>query len=343
MIDVMKKYEHIAIGGTFDHLHKGHLLIFDKAMELGSNITIGLATEKIYFTKPLANLIQSYQIRKKAIEKHFESKSYNGIVSFTKLEDIYGPSIVDASFDAIIVTDETCDNAVKINKKRQENKLKPLTIIKVRLVKGDYSKIIRSERIRMGQMDREGKSYLKLFTKKERLLLPNFLRVELKKPLGQVFKRVEFLSRVRPLTENAVVIISVGDVITKALLRANIIPSIQIIDHRKQRRQIPARNRLTELPYLIKAKNRAGTLSRFAVLALSKAINLYFTKKQPQQVVIEGEEDLLALPSILLSPLGGVVLYGQPKQAVVAITVDEIIKKRTRLIIEKFDYKKTSD
>ncbi len=333
----MKKYRHVAIGGTFDRLHRGQKNLIDKAFKLGEKITIGLANAKLSQGKLLSQTIQPYSTRKKILEDYISSKKNSHRGSIIELNDIHGPAAIDATFDAIVITPETYDNAVKINKRRQESNLQPLKIVAAPLIKGEDTKIIRSERIRMGEIDSEGNSYLKLFTTKKTLTLPRYLRSKLRKPLGLIYnstpKIIDYLNTINP-----VVIISTGDVITKALLQENVIPSVQIIDHRKQRQDIPAKNRILELARALRAKNAAGTISQSAVLALYKGINLYFAKKQPQQVVIEGEEDLLALPAILLSPLGSIVLYGQPNEGVVAITIDESLKKTICQLLEKFNY-----
>jgi len=43
---------------------------------------------------------------------------------------------------------------------------------------------------------------------------------------------------------------------------------------------------------------------------------------------VTGEEDLLALPAIVLAPLGSVVLYGQYDKGVVINEVTEELKKK---------------
>ena len=43
-------------------------------------------------------------------------------------------------------------------------------------------------------------------------------------------------------------------------------------------------------------------------------------------LVVDGEEDLLALPSILFAPLNAYVLYGQPNEGIVVVSVTESLK-----------------
>jgi uncharacterized protein (UPF0218 family) len=55
-----------------------------------------------------------------------------------------------------------------------------------------------------------------------------------------------------------------------------------------------------------------------------------------QTIVVAGEEDLLALPAILLAPLGAIVLYGQWDRGAILVKVNEEKKKEVLGIVEKF-------
>ena len=50
-------------------------------------------------------------------------------------------------------------------------------------------------------------------------------------------------------------------------------------------------------------------------------------------IYVEGEEDLLALPCIVESPDGGLVLYGQPSQGLVVVETQPAVKKEAELIM----------
>ncbi|MEM4271334.1 MAG: pantetheine-phosphate adenylyltransferase, partial [Candidatus Pacearchaeota archaeon] len=153
------KFSHIILGGTFDHLHKGYKLLIDKAFKLGEQVTIGLTTKKLIKNKFLPQTIESYKERKQALINYLISKNYNGRFKICQLNNIFGPSLTDKKFGAIIVSFNTYPNALKINQIRRENKLKPLKIITVKNVIAEDGKLLSSERIRAGEIDREGKSY----------------------------------------------------------------------------------------------------------------------------------------------------------------------------------------
>jgi uncharacterized protein (UPF0218 family) len=56
------------------------------------------------------------------------------------------------------------------------------------------------------------------------------------------------------------------------------------------------------------------------------------------QIIIKGEEDLLALPLFMYSPNGWTVFYGQPNEGLVVVEIDSDIKKKARLIFNKVFY-----
>ncbi|TRZ53029.1 hypothetical protein D4R99_01610, partial [bacterium] len=66
----MKQWNHVVLGGTFDHFHKGHEALLTKAFEVGKKVTIGIATEKLYKNKFLSETIEPFEVRKKSVEIH---------------------------------------------------------------------------------------------------------------------------------------------------------------------------------------------------------------------------------------------------------------------------------
>jgi len=352
----MKKFKHLVYAGTFDRLHIGHKKLLSMAFELGEKVSIGITSEKLYKSKPLANLIQTWQVRRRAVEQYLGVRKWLKRVRFFRIDDIYGPSIVDKSMDSILVTELTRTNAEKINKRRSKKGLPALEIIVAPLVRGDGGEVMTSERIRMGEIDRNGNSYLLIVNSylkrgKKELILPKYLREELRKPIGRVFggsvdqlsatakKVIKFIKFIKPT-----MVISVGDIVTISLLEVGFVPQVSIIDLKSRRKPIQEERILKLLPtrhgreelVTIEVKNDAGTVNLQAVRKIQKAIKQTIFKNLKFLLKVRGEEDLLALPAILLAPLQSIVLYGQMDLGVVMVEVTEEKKRVVKEIIKKF-------
>lgn len=325
----MAKYNHVILGGTFDHFHIGHQKIISEAFGLGKKVTIGIAQKNLYQEKLLATAIEDYQTRKKSVESFLKNKKWWGRGKIIAINDIYGTSNSDPSIEALIATEATYANALKVNQKRSQLGFQPLEIITVPFVMGDDGQVITSERIRLGEIDRKGHSYLKIFS--HQLTLPEHLREKLRQPIGQVFTSLQFINKLKWAT-----MVTVGDFITASLLRSGIDPDVKIIDFKIRRKVIDGDHQklFTNCPRR-GCVNPAGTITSQAVDAIWRSLSDCLKGKK-QLLVVDGEEDLLALPAILLSPLKSVVIYGQKDLGAVVVEVTEEIKALVEKILQQF-------
>ena len=329
-----KRYQHLAVAGTFDLLHLGHKKLINTAFRLAARVTIGITSDKFALKK--TQPVEKFISRKTKLVDYLIANAWFDRAKIIKIDDIFGPTLSDISLEALVVSQETKKNGQKVLQARLEKGLSRLDLIVIDPVKSTDGYIISSRRIRQGMINTDGDNFLNLFKRQAILSLPDNLRDTLQKPLGRVF--INTKQTVRFLTEkDPSMIITVGDVITKALIKENIIPGLQIIDHKKQRQEIPAKFRIPEIVSSIKAKNAAGRISRTAVIAVNQALINYQKSRTPQQLIISGEEDLLALPAVLMTPLDSIILYGQPKKGVVTIMVDIALKEYFSQIIGKFN------
>lgn len=163
------------------------------------------------------------------------------------------------------------------------------------------------------------------------LRLPEDLRRELKKPLGIVKK--DFGEIVRFIREkNPQKIVSVGDFVSSKLLERGILPDILVVDFKIERADAPqiVLKILRNAPYReIHVKNAAGTLNPDLWEVLERASDRV-------RIIVEGEEDLVTIPAVLTSPIGSIVLYGQPGEGTVIIEVTEEKKREFERILERF-------
>ncbi len=155
------------------------------------------------------------------------------------------------------------------------------------------------------------------------------LRELLRRPFGQLIRGDSpSAAEIRLHLQGGQKLISVGDATTENLLKVGITPSIQIIDLKERRR---GRHRIiTGLSGKRRIiKNPSGFVTFEAVSAIRELIH----SDEPIVLQVDGEEDLLALPSVALSPIRGAVIYGQPDEGMVAVRVDRETKLRAEKLL----------
>ena len=152
--------------------------------------------------------------------------------------------------------------------------------------------------------------------------LPEDLRVELKKPWGRLIPNNEISKqRLLEASTDAKLIVTVGDATSENLSRLTLHPDIYVIDCKEKRcvRQPPKLKAKSE----IRVKNPAGCISEEAIEGVLKARLL----EKPVKILVEGEEDLLALIFFAAYPEGTALFYGQPNEGVVAARVEHYREK----------------
>jgi pantetheine-phosphate adenylyltransferase len=144
----------VAVGGTFNPLHDGHIALLKKAVELcrGGELLIGLTSDEM--TKKKDHEVNDYHSRYEDVMKFI--KGIGIIPTIVKLEDPYGPTLRE-DFDYIVVSPETQPIGLKINTIRKEKGLCQLKIVLVDYVLADDGLPISSTRIWNGEIDKRGK------------------------------------------------------------------------------------------------------------------------------------------------------------------------------------------
>jgi pantetheine-phosphate adenylyltransferase len=152
-----KKYNKVAVGGTFDKFHNGHKKLLSAAFEIANNIEIGVTSDAF---GGLKGDIDSCEERMRNLKTFFKDKSNFVIVP---LDDPYGTTIYDEDFDAIVVSEETEPTAIKINEIRVSKGMNPIDIVVVSFVLAYDGTPISSTRIRSGEINQSGENinYLK--------------------------------------------------------------------------------------------------------------------------------------------------------------------------------------
>jgi len=143
------------------------------------------------------------------------------------------------------------------------------------------------------------------------------LRRKLKKPIGTLIPGsfAETMKRLKDIVakEKPPSIISVGDTVSKNLVKSRMFPQLTIIDNiamRKSIQPIPLTNEKT-----VYVNNPPGTITEEARVAIEEALK----SNDRVKIVVDGEEDLLALVAVFYAPENSFVIYGQPYEGVVVV------------------------
>lgn len=151
----MTEFHLVAMGGTFDIIHKGHLTLLGGAFSVSDSVIIGLTSDELAKKKGKKlnhDYSQRYEILKKTIEEKFPNKSF--VIS--KLDNDFGPAVIEGNVQALVVSDETEPQGDILNKMRKERNLPPVKIVTIPLVLAQDGKRISTTRIRRSEIDTQG-------------------------------------------------------------------------------------------------------------------------------------------------------------------------------------------
>ncbi len=155
--------------------------------------------------------------------------------------------------------------------------------------------------------------------------IPDSLREKLRDPYGVLFGDVEKAAAYMKGSE----IIAVGDCVSYSLYSLGIMPKIFVVDGRVRRK--PYEKKIPLDYESVSAKNEPGYLSRELWTAVQRALDMSKSVK----IEVDGEEDMAALPFMLLANAGASVTYGLFDRGVCVIKVDDNAKKMARNLLRR--------
>jgi len=155
-----KTYDKVMIGGSWDHLHAGHKFILMTALAADQVVSVGITSQQMLEDKIASRGHDNenhldplpFSQRKKELKQFLDK--YGSNYEIKQLNDFKGEA--DREGNAIVVSEETYDNAMRINDLRQKEGRNPLEIEQVKRIKAEDGRPISSSRIRQQEINREG-------------------------------------------------------------------------------------------------------------------------------------------------------------------------------------------
>ena len=150
------RFKRAALGGTFDHIHRGHHQLLAKAFEVARDVVIGLTTDTLV-RKEGKKGIKSYSTRKRKLEEYLKNNFPGRGYTIRPLSQPLGEIGSRRDIDVIVVSEETFQPAVDANFVRLQKNLTPLAVYVIPMEKAEDLQRISSTRIRAGEIDAQGR------------------------------------------------------------------------------------------------------------------------------------------------------------------------------------------
>ncbi len=321
------KYGKVILGGTFDRFHLGHEAFLDRAFQHSEKVLIGITTPSMMKKIVLQDSIWPYERRKKDVEEF--AKKYGKEYEIFPIEDVFGPSTEKKDLDAIVATEETKHTCERINNIRKRKGLKTLDIITFPYVYAEDCRVISSSRIRDGEIDRNGKILVDYS-------MTDRLREDLQKPKSMIFEgdnltvTKDIISYIHE--QHLDNLVCVGDEVSHDFLENGFKPRNIIVDGKVERKQTRYFNgMIRKYKDRFSLSNPSGIISKESWSILKKALEKYSV------VIVDGEEDLLVFPTVLLANNNSAVVYGQPGRGKVIVRVNDDKKEEVRKLLSEFN------
>ncbi|MFB5624294.1 MAG: phosphopantetheine adenylyltransferase [Nitrosopumilus sp.] len=151
----MSKYSLTAMGGTFDLIHKGHLKLLSNAFDISNKVIIGLTSDELAAKRGKITT-NKYEQRLENLTSVISREFPNASFEISKLENDFGPAVLEKEVEALIVSDETSNQGNKLNELRKEKNLPPVQIVIVPMSLAKDGTRISTTRIKNSEIDADG-------------------------------------------------------------------------------------------------------------------------------------------------------------------------------------------
>jgi pantetheine-phosphate adenylyltransferase len=153
-----EQFDLVATGGTFDEIHAGHRELLVRAFKLGRHVLIGVSSDNFAAAKKGKNKLKhTYESRVERLIQFIHDEFGNVNFEIKELNDDFGPTSMDRNIQALVVSEETEPKGLEINRIRLSKGFDPLVIVIVTMLKAEDGQPLSSSRIRLGEIDRNGR------------------------------------------------------------------------------------------------------------------------------------------------------------------------------------------
>ena len=151
----MSKFSLVAMGGTFDIIHKGHLTLLSIAFDISDKVIIGITSDEFATKKgkiPINKYDQHFENLTSVLTKEFPNTSFE----ISKLENDFGPAVLEKGVEALVVSDETSNQGTILNELRAKRNLPPVQVVTVPMFLAKDGTRISTTRIKNSEIDTDG-------------------------------------------------------------------------------------------------------------------------------------------------------------------------------------------
>ena len=129
-----------------------------KAFELGKIVFVGVTGDRLVTKMNKPHPVRKFAVRSRDLRRLLKARGWLKRARITELADSFGPASRRKQLDALVVSEETRANGLRVNELRRAKGLKPLRLYVVKMVRADDGKLISDTRIRRGEVDKNGSS-----------------------------------------------------------------------------------------------------------------------------------------------------------------------------------------
>ena len=151
----MKKFDLVAMGGTFDVIHKGHTTLLSNAFSISAKVIIGLTSDEMALRKG-KKIQNDYNKRLETLGKIIEKNFPNAEFEISKLDNDFGPAVLQKEVQALVVSSETSNQGEVLNQLRKQKNLPVVEVIVVPMVLAKDGLRISTTRIKNQEIDYDG-------------------------------------------------------------------------------------------------------------------------------------------------------------------------------------------